>query len=255
MTVAGRGLSVARTAAHRARGELLEEWGTRKNLQRSAGLLHGSDPPIGYMGFAARGNLGDDAIMWAHARALAPARLGMLPLESETAVYTAFRSARRRELFSGVLLGGGTVVGREPWRRRIERALRVTSGPLVVTGAGVEDPDFEGRRTYTDADELGRWAELLEGAAHVTVRGPRSAELLRRVGIEAAVVSDPALMLAGDISAGGGTRSRLVGVSVADPEDQYAGTADLVERASVEAIRTLLGSGWRIPPSRVRPQG
>jgi polysaccharide pyruvyl transferase WcaK-like protein len=239
-------LRPARQALRRADDALFSVAGLPRTLHRSLGLATPGVTPVGYLGFAGRGNAGDDAILLGHERALAPLRLGLLPLEREGQTFSVLSRVRRRPLFRGVLVGGGTLLGRSPWRRRLERALAAQSGPLAITGAGVEDPEFIGTRSHTNRDELARWAEVLQGAAHLTVRGPRSAELLREVGIEAPVVSDTALLLAPDRVQVERVRPRLLGVNVADPEDQYAGTGSRASDACVAALRTLIASGWAV---------
>jgi polysaccharide pyruvyl transferase len=230
----------------RARSTLFDENGLRRAVQRSRGLALPQVPPVGYLGFAARGNAGDDAILLAHRRVLAPVRLGLLPLHAEPQVLSLLGRLRDRPLFGGVLVGGGTVLGRGAWRRPLAHALAAHPGPLMVTGAGVEDPAFGGTRSHTDRDELERWAELLSGAAHLTVRGPRSAELLREVGVDAGVVSDPALLLGPARVPSERVRPKLLGLNVADPEDQYAGTETQAADACTRAVRTLLASGWTV---------
>ena len=245
MTVRTR-LRPLRQAVARAESLVRYDTGMPRNLTRSRELVTAGEAPVGYVGFAGRGNAGDDAMLLAHRRALAPVRLGLLPLDREPATLSLLAAARRRPLFSGVLVGGGTLLGRAEWRRRLERALAAEPAPIALTGVGVEDPAFTGTGHYTDIDELHRWAPLLRNAAHLTVRGPRSAELLREVGVEAPVVSDPALLLAPERAPIGHVRDRLLGVNVADPEDQYAGTGSRVSETTVAALRTLLGSGWTI---------
>jgi polysaccharide pyruvyl transferase WcaK-like protein len=234
-----------RRLLRRIEGEARAEWGTRSALQRSAGLLRGQDAPIGYLGFAGRGNLGDDAILLAHVRALALRRLALLPLESERVAYATLRRLRPRPLFHGVLMGGGTLLGRSPWRRRLELALATCDGPVAITGVGVEDPEFRGARVYTDREELARWTDLLGRADHLTVRGPRSAELLRDIGVQAAVVSDSALLLAPEVPPATVVQPKLLGVSIADPEDRHAGTGDRVQKACLDALNALSRAGWR----------
>jgi hypothetical protein len=229
-----------------AKQSLISDAGLGNALRRSIGLATPREPPIGYLGFARQGNAGDDAILLGHTRSLAPARLAMLPLAWERETLSLLGNLRGRALFHGVLVGGGTLVGRPEWRRRLGLALAGQSGPLALTGVGVEDPEFSGRRSYTDPDELRRWSEILEGAAHVTVRGPRSAELLRDVGIQAPVASDPALLLAYDRAPVERTQPKLLGVNLADPEDEYRGSGSRVWDACYSALRTVLSSGWRV---------
>ena len=53
-------------------------------------------------------------------------------------------------------------------------------------GVGVEDPVFVGRNSGSEKDELKRWAPILSEFQIVSVRGPRSAELLSGIGLRCA---------------------------------------------------------------------
>lgn len=236
----------AKHAIRRAEAAVLHKEGLPANVLRSARLAAAAAPPIGYLGFAGRGNAGDDAILLAHRRSLPAVDLGLLPLEWERETLALLGGARRRRLHSGVLVGGGTVVGREAWRRRLDIAQGSSPAPVAFTGVGVEDPAFQGEMQHASRDELSRWTETLGSAAHLTVRGPLSAQLLRDAGIEASYVSDPALLLGPDDAVETAVRPKLLGLNIADPEDQYRGTGSRVFDASVAAVRTLLGSGWRV---------
>jgi len=246
MTLAPTTLRPARHAVRRAEAAVLRREGLPANVRRSRGLATAAASPIGYLGFAGRGNAGDDAILLAHRRALPALDLALLPLEWERETLALLGRVRRRPLHAGVLVGGGTVVGREAWRRRLEVAQRGCPGPVAFTGVGVEDPAFRGELAHSSADELARWAEVLGAAAHLTVRGPLSAQLLRGIGIEAAEVSDPALLLGPDRPSGATVRPKLLGLNIADPEDQYRGTGSRVFDACAAAVRTLLRSGWSV---------
>jgi hypothetical protein len=236
----------ARKLARRFEAIALHDSGLPQNVRRAIGLVTGPVPPIGYLGFAGRGNAGDDAILLAHKRSLHGVPLAMLPLEWDRQALSLLGRVKNRPLNAGVLVGGGTLIGRYPWRRRLERALQVGTGPLAYTGVGVEDPSFVGARRHTDEDELLRWADVLNSAAHLTVRGPRSAELLHNIGIEAPVVSDPALLLGPEEPDDSVVRPKLLGINLADPEDQYAATGSRVFDESVSALRTLQASGWTV---------
>jgi hypothetical protein len=246
MTLAPSTLRPARHAVRRAEAALLHKEGLPGNVRRSRRLATAVASPIGYLGFAGRGNAGDDAILLAHRRSLPTLDLGLLPLEWERETLALLGRIRRRRLHAGVLVGGGTVVGREAWRRRLELAQRGCPGPVLFTGVGVEDPAFQGERPHSSDDELSRWAEILGAAAHLTVRGPLSAQLLRDLGIEAPQVSDPALLLGPDRPWGASVRPKLLGLNIADPEDQYRGTGSRVFDACAGAVRTLLRSGWSV---------
>src|SRR5919197_4032642 len=91
-----------------------------RNLVRSAGLVASRPSPVAYLGFARRGNAGDDAILLAHQRSLSGLEIGLLPLEWERETLSLLRHVRRRPLHRGILVGGGTLVGRPEWRRRLQ---------------------------------------------------------------------------------------------------------------------------------------
>ena len=241
-----RVLRRAKRLVGRVEAIALHKSGLPYNVRRSIGLVTGPAPRVGYLGFAGRGNAGDDSILLAHERSLDGIPLAMLPLEWDRQALSLLGQVRRRPLHAGVLVGGGTLVGRYPWRTRLERALKVGAGPLAFTGVGVEDPSFVGAAWHTDENELLRWADVLDSASHLTVRGPRSAEILHDIGIEAPVVSDPALLLGPEARDDNVVRPKLLGVNIADPEDQYLETGSRVFDECVPALRKLQASGWTV---------
>ena len=146
-----------------------------------------------------------------------------------------------------ILLGGGTVVGRREWRQRLERLLTSAGDvPAVAIGAGVEDPAFVGTRSYTSADELRQWAGLLRGFSAVTVRGPRSAELLADVGLDVVVVGDPALAIEPDGGRPLTPSPGIVGVNVALPEDVHGGDKQAVVQVVTGAVARLVEAGHEV---------
>ena len=154
---------------------------------------------FGYLGWIGKSNLGDDAIADVLAEQLAPHTLVAAPMAIGELLRVRREPDRRGALASRrLLLGGGTVIGRANWRLNLAVALRAChGGPAVMIGAGVEDPSFRGRRSFSSFGELRRWRRLLvERFESVTVRGPRSAELCASIGVDARVVGDPALLAA-----------------------------------------------------------
>jgi polysaccharide pyruvyl transferase WcaK-like protein len=156
----------------------------------------GRAPVVGYLGWHGRGNLGDDAIYDAVRAQLQGATFVDLPrFPNERMRATA--TGLNRSLRHGVqMLGGGTLVGTRYFRRLAKRGLTLTkaNGSFAI-GVGVEDPVFDRRQYGSDADELRRWVPLLSEFRTVTVRGPRSAELLSEAGLNVEVSGDPALLL------------------------------------------------------------
>src|SRR5262245_33946666 len=110
----------ARRLARRAERQAQHYARLPKNVVRSRALASAAAPPIAYLGFSGRGNAGDDAIFLAHQRSLPGAQLARLPLEWERQTLAVLGRLRRRPLHAGILVGGGTVVGRAQWRERLQ---------------------------------------------------------------------------------------------------------------------------------------
>lgn len=150
--------------------------------------------PFAYIGWSGRGNLGDDAIQDALEGAQPGSEFLPVPLEPRDLLRLRPRQLARLRRATP-LLGGGTAIGRKNWRVHVHTALALARGrPALMIGAGVEDPGFVGRHSFSGAGELEKWPGVLDHFARVTVRGPRSAELLADVGVAATVVGDPALL-------------------------------------------------------------
>jgi polysaccharide pyruvyl transferase WcaK-like protein len=155
-----------------------------------------TDAVVAYLGWHGLGNLGDDAIYDAVRTQLGEATfvdVPRFPLDKIRAVATGLN----RSLRHGVqVMGGGTLVGTPYFRRLATRGAKLTRGNgSYAIGAGVEDPVFVRRINRPDDDELKRWAPLLSEFRTVSVRGPRSAELLADIGLDVKVSGDPALLL------------------------------------------------------------
>lgn len=202
--------------------------------------------PLGavYVGWTGRGNLGDDAI----ADALIPRFPNVEPwhVPMDPAGFVR-RVASGGTVGAGrrtVLLGGGTVVGRRNWRLLLTATGRLLARrrPWYLIGIGVEDPAFQGRHSFSDRDELARWVEVCQRFDRVTVRGPRSKELLDSLEVPAEVVGDPALLH--EPAGPGEPRERLLGVNLGFGDDLWGHDHDRVVDAVAQLIRDLAGDGW-----------
>ncbi len=199
---------------------------------------------VGYLGWSHRGNLGDDAILDAIECALPEMDLVPLPLTMKEFGRMASRQTRRRLRHAHLLLGGGTVIGRRNWRLPMMANLSLTSRrPLLMIGAGVEDPVFQGRHSFSSGSELGRWVPLLREFDRVTVRGPRSARLLADVGVEATVVGDPALLLSTPAVP---FEPGLLGVNLGYGSDLWSNSQITVLKEVAPALRRMHAEGWRM---------
>ena len=202
-----------------------------------------ADPLVAYLGWHGNNNIGDDAIYDAVRSQLPGVAVTDLPrLPQDMA--RAFLSGRTKAMRHGrLVVGGGTLVGRRHWRLLIRRGMRLTrdSGSYAI-GAGVEDPVFVGRRSGSGRGELARWAPLLSRFQTVSVRGPRSAELLAEIGVNAQVSGDPALILPRpDVSPVDG----LIGVNLGFGDDLWGHDAANVAEQLAVAVQELAVRGHR----------
>ncbi len=167
-----------------------------RNVAMAAGLWSGS--AIGYLGFCHRGSLGDDAIFASLAANSAPSTLRPLPSSERSLSLSMI--LRRGAPLRGAMLGGGTLVGRPGWHERFSSVTEILRPQAWVTvGVGVEDPRSGLEDSQRIDQELVLWGKTLAQFRHVSVRGPRSADLLNRVGVAAVISGDPALALASSI--------------------------------------------------------
>lgn len=196
-----------------------------------------------YVGWTGQHNLGDDAI----ADALIPHVPGIEPWHVPHDPAGFARKALSEGLFGNtkrtVLLGGGTVIGRRNWRLLLTAtgAVLARGRPWHLIGAGVEDPAFQGRNSFSEGDELSRWRPMCERFDRVTVRGPRSAQLLESVGVDATIVGDPALL---HEPAPVQAKDRLVGVNLGFGDDLWGHDHERVVESVAELVRELVTDGW-----------
>jgi hypothetical protein len=173
-------------------------------------------------------------------------------------------------VLDGAVLGGGTLVGWPTYRSSLEELLSLGSElPGFAMGVGVEDPEFLGRdralvqaidgsgRRPGDAQEafereLDRWAEVLGRLRRVTVRGPRSQEILATAGVRAEVVGDPALLLA-DAAPTAAPGDRLLGINIGRSRAMWGDLETLVSRTA-EFAEAMTGRGWRLRFVAVWPE-
>jgi polysaccharide pyruvyl transferase WcaK-like protein len=144
---------------------------------------------------------------------------------------------------SSLLIGGGTIAGRSRWREFVARGVSITgSNDSFAIGIGVEDPAFQGHLSGSEDGELARWVPILSKFQSVSVRGPRSAELLADVGLDVRVSGDPALLLPRpDIAAEDG----LIGVNLGFGDDLWGHDPDTLATELSVAMKQLSAQGHR----------
>jgi polysaccharide pyruvyl transferase WcaK-like protein len=232
----------ARSASRRGRSALRVARSTARTLGVLR-LLPPSPRTVGYLGYVGAGNAGDELIYAVHAEALPRARFVPLPT-NDTGIRLLERIAavRPNAVERGLLLGGGTLIGRPGWASAVAAAVGAwPRAPLAMLGAGVEDPEFSDRA----AAELERWKELLPRFDRITVRGPRSAEILASLGVESEVVGDPTLYFA-DERPSGRVEDNLLGLNVAAPHPMWGSEPEAVQSALVGLARHYVARGWRV---------
>jgi polysaccharide pyruvyl transferase len=226
-----------------------------EDLRRCLPLATRGAGQLGYVGWIADGNMGDEAMYSAHRRAFPAARFAPLPTRR---MIDALSRLLPHELVRGVLLGGGTLIGWPLFRHPLERMCAEGSMPLFMLGTGVEDPGYRVRKPtheralrqewgYADSveRELARWADLLSHADAVRVRGPRSAATLESFGINAEVTGDPALLLA-DEAPSAVPAEKVLGLNVGVADGVWGDRPDEIFAAVVEVGRAFSDRGWHI---------
>lgn len=195
-------------------------WGDRGQLK----WLQYHNVDVAYVGWVNRSNLGDEA-MFRLQRSLLAGRV-MLPIPLDRKTTRLVTVAHPHVRF--VLIGGGTLLGRDGWLRKVVSIReRMQVGEVVVLGAGMEEPSFGIDRGITSEAGLMHWASLLSEAKFVGVRGPRTQQNLAELGVRSQVVGDPALSIQlpdanpGDSIAPDNSRP-IVAVNVASVVDGYA---------------------------------
>lgn len=213
------------------------------------------DPTVAYLGWHGLGNLGDDAIYDAVRGQLRSATFLDLPRLPHQLIYTTVTAAmglNRSLRRSSQVVGGGTLVGRSQWRFLVNRGLALTkdNGSYAI-GVGVEDPVFGGHNSGSGKGELKRWAPILSEFRTVSVRGPRSAELLYDIGLDVEVSGDPALLLPRpDVAPEDG----LIGVNLGFGDDLWGHDPERLADEIAGAVKQLSSHGYRFIGILMNPE-
>jgi len=206
-------------------------------------MMDRKDALVAYLGWQRMGNIGDDAIYDAVRAQLPGATILDLPRFPGEKIRAATTGLNRSLRHSIQVVGGGTLIGRRHWRRMVTRGHVLTrkNGSYAI-GVGVEDPSFVGRRSGSGKGELKRWLPVLSEFRTVSVRGPRSAQLLADAGLEVNVSGDPALLLPRpDVAAEDG----LIGLNLGFGDDLWGRDPELVASQIAAATKKLSSQEYR----------
>lgn len=198
---------------------------------------------VAYLGFHEKDNLGDDAIYDAVRSQLPGVIFNDIPRLPHEFAFPPAPALQRARRPSTLVMGGGTLVGVRYFRLLARLGLAVTrnNGKYAI-GVGVQDPGYTGRGSGSGNDELTKWRTILSDFDSVSVRGPRSVELLDEIGIKAEVTGDPALILPRpDASVEDG----LIGVNLGYGDDLWGHDPVGVAEQVAVAVRELASRGHR----------
>ncbi len=183
---------------------------------------------IDYIGWIGHANLGDEVCLAAIQDLLGrKRRVALRPTHDPTS--------------SVVVLGGGTLLYGADFLKAAERAVR-RGARLYVFGSGV---DLQLPIEQWGERKL-RWSRLLRAARFVGVRGPRSLEAVRQLGIPMArVIGDPGLAIDVPTPANGQRQTDLVLLNAGSDAPPPGGVRRLLDECG-RLVKGLFAAGYRV---------
>lgn len=137
-------------------------------------------------------------------------------------LHRAGRKFTRWSTVHSLLIGGGTILGRDEWIARIQESVAILAPTRrVVFGAGVENPEFAQTRGIASPAGWRQLSRILSDFDFVGVRGPLSQEYLRQFGIDAEIVGDPALHMTDVLPTFARRDNRVVALNLAAVSDGF----------------------------------
>jgi polysaccharide pyruvyl transferase WcaK-like protein len=204
----------------------------------------------GYIGWVGNGNIGDEAIFLAFRR-LFPRHQAVLFDRAPFELLLHRRFVAGEPFHDFVTLGGGTLFSFRCYYYQLDAALR-HGVPVWTFGTGVDDPELMKPACCGPSEAplreqlslLRDFAGLLKDVPMVTVRGPRTARVLRQHGVhDTKVIGDPAL---GACTPGPLAGGRRAAVNLAMWKNRGGPDMAKVVGAVRSAIQYLLDKGWEV---------
>jgi len=195
-------------------------------------------PKAAYVGgWTGKQNLGDEALRPAVER-LFP-QLSLFQFHGGRLARSALRAIPT--LKCGVL-GGGTLIGQKGHWLEIAQEFLAQRKSLMLFGTGIEEPDF-----WPGEPALEAWKPVLDRCTFLGVRGPISANALRRLGYgNAVIVGDPVLAFARE-AINENPIPRSVGINVGTADGRLFGSDErrIISEMSRFA-RIARKAGWTV---------
>lgn len=217
--------------------------GLRRARRYYAQILRSRSPRLVYVGgWLGHDNLGDEALWHAYRRIFDTHSLVHYPSAGGSALSVPHRFLR---IADAAVLAGGTLINRESYLPAVRECTK-NIRPCFVLGTGVADPAFW-RNWSQWKDTLDQWRPLLKRCTYIGVRGPRSAEVLADIGIDAEVVGDPVLALCDDASvAPEQLLPRSIGLNIGGPSDRMWGDRETIGREAARLAARARQAGWNV---------
>lgn len=202
-------------------------------------------PMTGYIGWAGRGNLGDDA-MFAAAQGLLPGPVELLRTATREGLLA--RAGAGGQRFSRVVLGGGTLMN-AGYLRIVEQCIAMGL-PLATLGTGIGSAGFSMAEEGLDP----RWQAALAQFSHIGVRGPRSLAKLQAAGIDRGeIIGDLALALTPDAPLAGWDSRRLLFNAAPSQLPRDSADSAAMQRGFARLLREAVAQGWQVVPLAFDP--
>jgi len=217
--------------------------GACHRIKRFSFEVESTNPPRiiyvgGWMGHA---NLGDEALFEAYKRLFHKYNFIRYP-QSSRLLMMICKLLRPAHVS---MLAGGTLINRGEYFEIMQHCSKICSSSFVF-GTGVADPYFWNRQRDW-YDTLREWKPILDRCSYVGVRGPRSLEILKDIGVNAEVIGDPVIALCGDEPVQEEkVFPKSVGFNIGQSRGRLWGDEDSIQREFTRLGKLAKNAGWKV---------